>query len=242
MIFGGEIMLRIAICDDIPEHALELETAVRQLNLEIPLTMERYVSAASLLERIRTPVQFDVVMMDIELVNESGIRAAEEISRVSPATQIIFVSAYLARAVDIFETAHIYFLLKPIDPQRLKNALERALKKARDEQERILLLHVRGGASVTVPFSDVLYFERMLRTTVVNCAGTAYETPTKLAELEGSLPDAQFSRPHNSYLVNLAHVRKIERFCLHLGTGDILPISNQRRPAFRSALEEYIRK
>ena len=105
-----------------------------------------------------------------------------------------------------------------------------------------MLLHVRGGASIAVPFSDVIYFERMLRTTVVNCAGTAYETSLKLIELEGSLPGTQFSRPHNSYLVNLSHVRKIERFCLHLGTGDILPISNQRRPAFRSALEEYIQK
>lgn len=233
-------MLQIAICDDMPEHAERLEAMIRQEKIAEDCLIERYSDQNALIERIRAPFHYDIVFLDIDLVGESGIDVAKRVNALLPQTQIIFVSAYLSLAVDIFDAAHVYFLMKPVVPVRLRSALERALNNIRALSGKQILLPVRGNASIILNLADIIYFERMRRTTVICIKGGSSETTLKLDELESRLPEGAFARPHNSYLVNLAYVKKIERFCLHLESGEILPVSNLRRPVFKQALTTYI--
>lgn len=230
-------MFQIAICDAIPEHAAQLRHFILESHAVDPCVVECFSSAAALEQRVLSSYSFDIAFLDIEIGTESGIALAQSLNRISPTTQIVFVSAYLSHAVDIF---HVYFLTKPIDRSRLLLALDKAKTRVRNSRESSILLPVRCNATVVLALSQILYFERMRRTTIANCIGMRHETALKLAALEEILPAELFSRPHNSYLVNLAHVRKIERFCLHLESGEILPISNRHRSVFRDDLTNYI--
>lgn len=233
-------MFQIAICDAIPEHAAQLRHFILESHAVDPCVVECFSSAAALEQRVLSSYSFDIAFLDIEIGTESGIALAQSLNRISPTTQIVFVSAYLSHAVDIFYADHVYFLTKPIDRSRLLLALDKAKTRVRNSRESSILLPVRCNATAVLALSQILYFERMRRTTIANCIGMRHETALKLAALEEILPAELFSRPHNSYLVNLAHVRKIERFCLHLESGEILPISNRHRSVFRDDLTNYI--
>lgn len=238
MQFGG-IMLQIAICDDAPEHAEHLESMIRRQEAAADCQIERYPDSTALLERILSPAGFDVIFLDVGLSSGDSIAVAKRINRLLPRAQIIFISDDLSLAVDIFDAAHAYFLMKPVAPARLKCALDHAADNLRALGSRQILLPIRGSAGIVVNIANVNYFERMRRTTIVCTKECSSETNLKLNELEERLPPKLFARPHNSYLVNLSHVKKIERFCLHLDSGEILPVSNQRRPFFKEALAAY---
>lgn len=233
-------MLQIAICDDILEHAERLESMIRAADILPNCIIERYSTASALIERIQASVQFDIIFLDIELVGENGIQVAKVINALMPDTQIIFVSAYLSLAIDIFDAVHVYFLMKPVIPARLNSALERAVDNIRNNKDKQILLPVRGSTTHVFNLSDIVYFERVRRTTVICAKVGNPETALKLSELEEQLPAGLFSRPHSSYLVNLSHVKKIDRFNLHMDNGELLPISNQRRPSFKTDIASYI--
>jgi len=234
-------MLQIAICDRSPEYAAILEEMLHDAKDIAVCAVEHYQSMRDFLQRLEEPRAFDVVYIDVTFDPDMGLLLSRELSRKMPATQIVFTSCYVAHAVDIADAPHIYFLLKPYEKERVRAALKKVNDLFLETKDRRLLLPVRGNAAVVLPLSQIIYFERMRRTTVVNCCSENYEISLKIAELEELLPMPQFSRPHNSYLVNLSYVEKIERFCLHLNNGEVLPISNQRRPLFREALETFFK-
>ncbi|WP_182914587.1 LytTR family DNA-binding domain-containing protein [Paenibacillus thiaminolyticus] len=72
----------------------------------------------------------DVVFLDIDMPEMTGIELAERIQSSLPATQIVFITAYDHYAVKAFELNAIDYLLKPVEVERLTATLERLAEKA----------------------------------------------------------------------------------------------------------------
>lgn len=106
-------------------------------------------------------------------------------------------------------------------------------------QRKRILLPLRGGVQRIFLLSEILYFEREERITRIVTRSETVFTPLRLLELESHLPSQVFLRPHNSFLVNLYQVKRIERRTLFLMDGTCIPISNQRRAAFLDALHTF---
>ncbi|MCI8646592.1 MAG: response regulator [Firmicutes bacterium] len=68
-----------------------------------------------------------VILMDIKLGEKNGIKAAKEFQAVQPDAQIIFMSGYDDYYLDVYEVEHVYFLHKPIEREKLRLAIDRAL-------------------------------------------------------------------------------------------------------------------
>lgn len=234
-------MLQIAICDRSVEHAVHLESLIRGIEDASVSGIEHYQSPSEFIQALELLHIPDLVFLDVTFNPAGALKIAGELNRRFPAAQVIFMSCFVSHATDVSDAAHAYFLVKPFDPARLRAALAKVQATIEANKDRRLLLPIRGSAAIVLLLSQIVYFERMRRTTVVNCVDANLETGLKLTELETMLPTPQFTRPHNSYLVNLAYAKKIERFCLHLTNGEVLPISNQRRPLFREALETYLK-
>ena len=198
------------------------------------------------MKRLKEPRGLDADFFDVTFDSDKILSFAKEIGKWLPTAAVVFTSCYVAHAVEIVDAPHIYFLVKPYAADRVRTALEKVKKQSSaSDRDYLLLLPMRGYGDVVLPRNRILYLERMHRITVVNCDDIKYETLLKLDQIEELLaaqPDASlhFSRPHNSYLVNLAYVEKIERFCLYLSNGEVLPISNQRRPGFRDDLAAFV--
>lgn len=132
-----------------------------------------------------------------------------------------FLSSYLSYATEVYETEHIYFILKSQLHQRIGPALHQALTALGDRSVQITAQ--KDGSTHVIALQDVLYLERNLRKTkVITQQGVflTQESPETLISGSG-----HFVRCHQSYWVNLKHVQAIGSNHFTMDSGSGIPIS-----------------
>ena len=147
----------------------------------------------------------------------------------APFCQIIFLSSYLSYATEVYETEHIYFILKSQLHQRIGPALHQALTALGDRSVQITAQ--KDGSTHVIALQDVLYLERNLRKTkVITQQGVflTQESPETLISGSG-----HFVRCHQSYWVNFRQIETMENDCFLLPGGLRVPISRTYRSTAR---------
>jgi DNA-binding LytR/AlgR family response regulator len=190
---------------------------------------------ASALESIAEHLP-DVVFLDIRMPGLTGIEVARGISEVSPATQVVFVTAYDQYAIDAFEQGAVDYLLKPVARERLEATVQRVQARAaaggHDHAmlEALLQRLARRPATPTpekppmawitansgretrlVMLDDVAYFQADNKYTVVMTAEGEALLRTPLRELLEVLDPSTFKQVHRSTIVNMKAVSSVSR-------------------------------
>ena len=167
-------------------------------------------------------LQPDVVFLDVEMPEMTGVECARTIQDINPHMIIIFATAHDSYMGDAFEVYAFDYLLKPFKVERVIQTLERARErllsrnsrnaapavKTRTLSGRMMLKH-RDGVTF-VDLQDILLIQREDRSTVLYTADDGrYVTTDSLSEMEERLPAEFFFRCHKSYIINLNHVKDI---------------------------------
>ncbi len=118
-------MYTIYICDDDALFASSLCAKVQQLfpgsfQISVFHSIRTLQAAAE-----KTPP--NIALLDIQLGQDNGISLAKQLFPSPSQTQVIFITGYVEYCSDVYETEHIYFLLKPLDPVLLKKSLQKAV-------------------------------------------------------------------------------------------------------------------
>lgn len=157
----------------------------------------------------------DVVFLDIQLPGETGFDLLEQISH---PCKIIFVTAFDAYAIRAFEVNALDYLLKPINPARLAQAIERlaahdsapALPVRALEYEDRLLIEVDEGSRF-LKVSDIVVISAMGDySQIVSCDGKKSLVLKSLRDWEERLPARHFTRIHRSTIINVEYVERLE--------------------------------
>lgn len=156
----------------------------------------------------------DIALVDINMPNLDGMEAIKSCKELLPSLQVIFTTGCDEFAVEAFKIAAVDYIVKPIEPTRLFNALEKARKFIQlydqPEKRRSKRLDIKLQNSILfLPMEDILFIEKESRKTVIHTKDEKYETNEPLNELETRL-DHYFLKTHRSYIVNLKKVIKIE--------------------------------
>jgi len=166
----------------------------------------------------------DLVFLDIEMPFENGFTLFEKIK--NPSFQVIFTTAYDQYAIKAIKYSALDYLLKPVDVEDLKSAVEKCVEKnetksSRSDDYEMLLSALKlksKSAKIAVPTFDGL--QMINANDIVKCiADESYTHITLvdgsklvvcriLKEFEDLLSDYNFFRVHNSSLINLTHVKK----------------------------------
>jgi len=177
----------------------------------------------------------DVAFLDIRMPGLTGLEVAAASAEVSPATQIVFVTAYDQYAIDAFERGAIDYLLKPIAADRLaatvQRVQERAAAGAADSAALSALIRQLGARAAEpraepplswitastgretrlILLDDVVYFRADNKyTTVMTAEGEAL-LRKPIRELLDVLDPAVFRQIHRSTIVNMKAVASIVR-------------------------------
>ena len=190
-------MLQIAICDDQPLHGEATAKAVAEHVNGADAEIRTFESPEALLSEIRQ-AGYDprIAILDIRMEELDGISLARQINGLRPACAIIFLTAFLEYATDVYEADHVYFIVKSELRERIGPALEKALHS---EPGKVSLLYYRADTSVqTVPAAEVLYLERCLRKTKLQTAGGALWTSSMPGALLSGGPAREFIRCQHS--------------------------------------------
>lgn len=179
--------------------------------------------AKSLQEAVHTikSTMPDLVFLDVALPDGNGYEIFKEISQ--PSFKVVFVTAYNQYAIKAFELAAIHYILKPVNPAILKEAViryEREIayeniskeiflinESLKDHQRKILLPTIEGYEVVQI--KDILYCEAdRSYTTIYTEDGHHFLVSKSLGYYETVLGSCGFFRVHNKFLVNLTFVKK----------------------------------
>jgi DNA-binding LytR/AlgR family response regulator len=200
----------------------------------------------------------DVVFLDIQMPQESGLALARELARREEPPLVIFVTAYNQHAIEAFDVHALDYLLKPFDDQRLAQALARAAAMLEQRQRAayaramrafaepapawLRQLNVRSvGRIECVQVEEVLWVEAAGNYVELRLAQRRVLYRVPLARLEQLLDPASFLRVHRRALVRVSEVAALERDAdgasqLLLRCGDRVPVSERHLAAVKALL------
>jgi two-component system LytT family response regulator len=199
----------------------------------------------------------DVVFLDIEMPHMNGFDMLEQFDRLS--FDVVFCTAYDQFAIKAFRYSALNYLLKPVDPDDLKDTIRRLEeKKALPTREQIDML-VQGIRSVQkqtagrialttndgmifVTTADILYCEAESNYTSVVLKNRKVVVSKTLKEIDEALSGNDFYRIHNSYLVNLNQIQKFVRGdggYVVMNDGKSVSIARARRQEFMELFSRF---
>lgn len=204
--------MKCIIVDDEPiarEGVEELIGKISQLELA-----GSFNSAEAASEFIKhSPV--DLIFLDIEMSGISGIEFARNIPK---QTLVLFTTAYSEYALDSYEVDAIDYLVKPIEPERFKKAVEKAINYhsllVSEEMEEIQpdndFIFVKSERRYfKVNYDNVLFIEGLKDYVIIQLENKRIITKMYLRTILDLLPAKTFFRVNKSYIVNL---NKIDSF------------------------------
>jgi two-component system, LytTR family, response regulator LytT len=235
-------MLKALVVDDEAPARGELRFMLAEAgNVEV---VGEAGNAAEAMQLIRA-IPYDVVFLDIDMPGLTGMQLAEALGELERQPAIVFVTAYSEHAVRAFDVEATDYLVKPVELERLKRAVDRlAPAAASAEVPRIERIPVeKGGKKLLLSVEDIFYIMAKDDYSYLFTDGERYLSTMSLAELERKLEPRGFFRVHRRFVVNLAHVKEVVPMyggTLLLTTkdraGSQVPVSRRRVPSLKKAL------
>lgn len=243
-------MLQIGICDDEPLLLNEIKEITedclqQQQTFSI---LSTYTAGRTLLYEIQDGKHFDLLLLDIEMPDLSGMELAKQIYSLLPDALMIFVTAHYKYAVDAY-ALHIF---RYIPKNQLKDRLPHALKDA------VALLEIQNTDSYIInsqnlferiPLRNILYIEKDGKNVLFHTINNENQTKDPenqirrlrktLAEVFDELHSEEFYFIERGFIVNLRHVTGISHNDCILTDRTRLPISQSRLPEFKKKLNVF---
>jgi two-component system response regulator AlgR len=169
----------------------------------------------------------DVLFLDISMPGMSGIELARHLRSLSNAPLVILVTAYDHFGTEAFDCAVVDYVLKPVEPERLLRACQRAqqLLAARspvpERPDDWWLPH--RGTVVRVALADIERLEADRDYVHVHLAERSYLMRSTLAALESRLDPSAFVRIHRSTILRADQISELR----HLGAGTWLAVDER---------------
>ena len=237
---AAEKTLRVLIVDD-----EELARFVVRELVEAHSEIEVVAECVNGFEAVKAVAEAkpDLLLLDIQMPRLDGFEVLELVGR---DVGVIFVTAYDKYALRAFEVHAVDYLLKPFGPERLREALNRALVRLDTKQlmpvaeltaaARPVGMHlervaIRDGANVhVIPASKVDYVEAQDDYVCFRSEGKGFLKQQTLADVETALDPGQFVRIHRSYILNIDRLARLELYAKDshaaiLRDGTRLPVS-----------------
>lgn len=199
-----------------------------------------------------------VVFLDIEMPKMNGFALLEQFDTLF--FHVVFCTAYDQFAIKAFRYSALNYLLKPVDPEDLKETVKRIEQRnavATKEQFDLLLQQIKEPVKTTpqrialttsdglifVPTADIIYCEAESNyTNVVLDGGKKILVSKILKEMDEALSGDDFYRVHSSFLININRIKKFVRNdggYLVMDNDAVIGISRSRRQEFMELFPRF---
>ena len=247
-------MIRCVLVDD-ESNSLEmmewlLQTYCPQVKIEAMCNSAE--KAIDVIEKVKP----DVVFLDIEMPQMNGFDMLEQFDKLF--FDVIFCTAYDQFAIKAFKYSALNYLLKPVDPDDLKETIQRIEERraipTRDQLE-LLMQGIRSqkptasrialttnDGMIFVSTSDILYCEAESNYTSVVLSDRKIVVSKTLKEIDEALSGQDFFRVHNSFLININHIQKFVRGdggYVIMSDGKSVGISRSRKQEFMEMFSKF---
>ncbi|MBL7859845.1 MAG: response regulator transcription factor [Cyclobacteriaceae bacterium] len=196
----------------------------------------------------------DLIFLDVQMPGMNGFDVLDEIEH---EPYVIFTTAYDQYAIKAFERNAVDYVLKPLDQERFKLAVDRALKRKKMEEgnlEDLLgslrtvphrasydshLFVQKSEKLYNLPVEEIIYLEASGDYTVISTKNDQFVSSSGIGKLEELMNPDTFIRVHRSTIINVNYLKEIER---HFNGGMIVKMQNGKSFPVSRTYAKLIRK
>lgn len=197
----------------------------------------------------------ELVFLDINLSDGTAFDFLDKLESID--FKIIFITAYEEYALKALKIGAVDYLLKPVDVEELKTALQKVAKlTAADQKNQIatakqvfnneanhIILSFHDSYQV-INLDELICCESDKGYTTFYCSdGNKHLVSKTLKDFEERLLEANFQRPHQSFMINMKFVDKYDKSgTIYLKNGTKIPVSSRKKETFLSSLFNWNKK
>lgn len=238
-------MLRIAICDDMPQ---ELQSLVSLTNQYLAANgHDAEVITFSHPDELLTVIEvesFHLYILDIVMPMVNGLELGKEIRCRDREAQIIYATTEPQFALQAYAASPINYLIKPIEKQQLFDTLTLAIDKTDLSEEQVFTVKTADNLRV-LKLTDIAYCEYCRHFVTFNLTNGEEVVSRTIREnfSEYSSPilkNRRFLQCHTSFVVNMRRVERFAKDSFTLIGGRVVPISAKQYPVVRDTYMDYL--
>lgn len=227
--------MQLAVCDDDLKDLMELERLLQKYSTCYPNTnieIEKFSDPDLLLYKIQKGKPADLYILDILMSKATGIDLGHEIRKNNSSSVIIYVTSSDEFAMEAYDLHAVRYLLKPIAERDFFEALDYALSQTALKKEAVFLVKTKEGLEA-IPYPEIEYIENSSRKLEVHLTNGDKITSIFIrksfdAEIKQLIGAGNFASVHKSFLINMAHIRKLNQRTVIMNSGADIPISRNK--------------
>jgi len=231
-------MIRIALVEDDRNYIETLKSYLKQYEKESNQKIRTTVFTDG--EDIVTgyKADYDIILMDIEMMFMDGMTAAGKIREMDSEVVIIFITNMPQYVMEGYKVDALDYVLKPLTYFALSQRIDKAISRLHRRTKQYITIGLKGGMQ-KVDISRILYIEVQDHDSIIHTLDGTFMTKETLKNLEDAIGSYAFFRCNKCYLVNLEYVDSIQNSDILIGK-DVIQVSRAKKKEFMDALNDYI--
>lgn len=228
-------MYKIAVCDDEEAVSEQVKNLIAEWNPAVDVVC--FSSGEALLENYQS---YEAVFLDIDMAGMNGIETGKAIRKMDKDTKIVYLTAYRDYVSGTFGVHAFQYLLKPVNKKTIWNVLEEIFRYMKSAEKKIILdFHTVDGA-LCLPVESIYFFEYENRKIRIVTDKEQYYMADKIGNVAKRMDEFGFSMPHQSFVVNMFHVKNVKNQQIFLDNGMEIPLSQKKQKIWKQELMEYL--
>jgi DNA-binding LytR/AlgR family response regulator len=240
-------MFTIAVCDDFLEQLTAIEAMLHLYQNERPgtrLDVSLFNSSEELADGLNAGKRFNLYLLDIIMPKLDGVALAQQIRAIDSEASVVFLTQSEDFALEAYRVSAAQYIVKPVKKEDLFPILDKIIAGRKVEEDLFYTLFA-PGRTVNLLYSSIMvveYIGRALRfylTTEKYVESKTIRTAFGQA-VEELLKDKRFLSVHQSFVINMSHVRELQNRCIYMNNGMEIPIPRPKYVAVKNAYLRYL--
>ena len=228
-------MYKIAVCDDEEAVSAQVKELITEWNPSVDVVC--FSSGEELLENYQS---YEAVFLDIDMAGMNGIETGKAIRKMDKDTKIVYLTAYRDYVSGAFGVHAFQYLLKPVNKKAIWNVLEEIFRYTKAAEKKIILDFHTVDGSLCLPVERIYFFEYENRKIRIVTDEEQYYMADKIGNVAKRMAEFGFSMPHQSFVVNMFHVKNVKNQQIFLDNGMEIPLSQKKQKIWKQELMEYL--
>ncbi len=211
--------MKIAICDDEEIFIDRLKNLITDKEAQIHI----FLSGEEL---INSDIDFDIVLLDIEMPGTDGLSVASQLYRKNRKTLLLFITSHREYSTKGYEFRAFRYVLKSEPDDFVKRNIQDAINEYKNYDFYITVSY--KGEYAKILSAQIIYIEAFGHTITIHTADKSYIGKNKFKDICRLLEEHGFVQCHKSYIVNMRYIKTIEKnSCVNMTNEIKLPIGRK---------------
>lgn len=229
--------MRIAICDNTIADLVTLVSMIKEFcdASNYTKSIDIFTSAEDLLT---STIPYDILFLDVYMGSMNGIDAAKIIHEKNNSL-LVFTTTSKDHAVEAFGVDAVHYLIKPVTPHDIEDAMNRCLARLGKGINQIV--NVKSGQNIiAIPMDHIVYIEVFNKLSTIHTNKKEIQTYTALDTIFEQLNSRFFMRAQRSFVVNMSCVDLFLTDRLFLTNGVEITLSRNNRPELKNQYKQFL--